>query len=289
MKSKIQWIFGEVNPKGRAAQFHESGINTKKRNLKEKIIIEKRNRVSYISLYKPPANGYEIHLLKLLAEKIKTATADIEIKVVVIQSALEKFFCAGADIKIFAANTVEQNKEMVVVARSVSNLIMESPKIFIAALNGHTLGGGLELAMACDIRLAADGNFLLGLPEIKLGLMPGNGGAPRLINLIGAGRAIELLITGSPIQAEKALQYGLVNHIFPKEIFKREVEQYAEKLASGPAKAMAQVKYFNRHFMGMNVAQALDLEAKCVNPLYDTKDAKEAFQAFIEKRKPHFE
>ena len=257
--------------------------------MQEKINIAKKNRVAYITLNKPPANGYEIDLLKLLAEKIKKINADDEIKTIVLQSALGKFFCAGADIKVFAKNTTEQNKEMVVVAREVCELINNSPKIFIAAINGHTLGGGLELAMACDIRLAAEGNYFFGLPEIKLGLIPGNGGTVRLINLIGAGRAIELLTTGENVQPEQAHQYGLVNHIFPKNNFKKKVEKYAEKLAAGAGKAMAKIKQFNIQSMGMDLNQALELEKKYVNGLYDTFDAKEGFDAFIEKRPPNFE
>ena len=254
----------------------------------KKITVEKKHRVAYLSINKPPANGYEIDLLGLLIEEINKINIDDEVKVVVLKSELEKFFCAGADIKVFGKNTVEQNKEMVSVARTVCDLITKSSKVFIAALNGHTLGGGLELAMACDIRLAATGSYSIGLPEIKLGLMPGNGGTIRLIHLIGAGKALELLISGASIQPEQALQFGLINRLFPKELFINEVEKYAERLASGPAQAMAKVKYFANRCMGMNLNEALQLEAECVNQLYATKDAKEAFQAFIEKRKPNF-
>lgn len=255
----------------------------------EKINLEKRNRVAYLSINKPPANGYEIDLLGKLKQKIEKINIEDEIKVIVLQSALEKFFCAGADIKVFGLNTVAQNQKMVAVARNVCDLITKSSKIFIAALNGHTLGGGLELAMACDIRLAVAGDYLLGLPEIKLGLMPGNGGTIRLIHLIGAGRALELLISGSSLQPEQALKYGLVNHLFPKDIFKDEVEKYAENLAIGPAKAMEQVKYFTNQSVGMNLKDALQLESACIQKLYATKDAQEAFRAFLEKRKPNFE
>ena len=204
-------------------------LDNKKQDLEKRISIEKKNRVAYISFNKPPANGYEIGFLGLLAQKLKAIETDDNIKVVVIRSALEKFFCGGADIKVFGANTVEQNQEMVVFARKVCEIITQIPKICIGALNGHALGGGLELAMACDIRLASEGDFLLGLPEINLGLVPGNGGMPRLIHLIGAGRAMELLLTGDSIQPQQALQYGLVNHLFPEKTFNKEVEIYAEK------------------------------------------------------------
>ncbi len=256
---------------------------------KNLISIQKINRVGYLTLNKPPANGYEIDLLRLLLKTTEALNEENEIKVVVLGSSLEKFFCGGADIKVFGSNTTEQNKAMVKEARKVGAAINNSPKIFIAAINGHTLGGGLELAMACDIRLAAEGNYLLGLPEIKLGLIPGNGGTIRLIHLVGAGRAMELLLSGNAIQPEQALEYGLLNKIFPKESFEIALQEYARKLADGPSQAMSKIKQFINRSTGMNLSQGLVLEEQYVNELYETFDAQEGFKAFIEKRQPNFE
>ena len=258
-------------------------------NSNDQITLQKRNRVGYLILNKPPANGYEISFQTRLIHLIQEIEEDRDIKVVVIRSALEKFFCGGADIKVFGSNTTEQNKAMVIAAREACMWITSSSRIFIAALNGHTLGGGLELAMACDLRLAMEGEYLIGLPEINLGLMPGNGGAARLIHLIGAGRATEMLLTGEPIRPEEALRFGLLHRVFPNAVFQDEVETFAEKLATGPGQAMAQVKHFANRSMGMSLAQALALEGECVDQLYETADAREGFRAFLEKRKPNFE
>ncbi len=177
---------------------------------------------------------------------------------------------------------------MVVAARRVCHLISTSNNIFIAAFNEHILGGALELAMACDIRLAALGNYLIGLPEIKLGLILGNGRTVRLINLIGASRAMELLVTGNTINAVTAHQFRLINQLFPADSFENDVNQYCTALAAGAGEAMASIKKFVLESQGLNAQQALYLETALVNPLYETPDGIEGFQAFIEKRTPNF-
>ena len=160
---------------------------------------------------------------------------------------------AGADIKIFGANDTATNKLMVDAARLVCQRITSSPKIFVVLLSGHALGGGLELAMACDIRLAAEGKYLLGLPEVNLGLMPGNGGAVRLVNLIGASKALELMLTGDPILPQKAYELGLINQLFTKESFEEETNKYIQKLASMPAMAMTAIKQYVYRSTGVSV------------------------------------
>jgi enoyl-CoA hydratase len=257
--------------------------------MKESISYYTENKVGYISLDKPPANGYDIVYLQQLSQTISEINVDKRIKVVVIQSNLPKFFCGGADIKVFAANTIEENQMMVVAARNISDLISKSDKVYIAAIKGHSLGGGLELAMACDLRIAAKGNYLLGLPEIKLGLIPGNGGTIRLIHLIGAGRAMDLLLTGDSITPEIAHQYGLINRLYPEQDFASCVIQFAENLASGPGKAMALTKKYCNKSRGMTIKDGLALEKKYVDSLYNTNDAMEGFNAFIEKRPPQFD
>ncbi|MGM8362055.1 enoyl-CoA hydratase/isomerase family protein [Flavobacterium sp. ARAG 55.4] len=251
-----------------------------------KIKIEKEYAV--LSLNKPPANSYDKNYLKLINKALVDIESDSSIKVILIESTSDKFFCAGADIKVFSQNTTEQNAEMVVAAREVSTTIASSSKIVIAAIRGHVLGGGLEMAMSCDIRLAATGNYLVGLPEVKLGLMPGNGGTPRMIDLIGAGRAMELLVTGNSISPEKAFHYGLFNQLFEATEFKTKVHQYVQELALGAGEAMSAIKKYIQLHKGMNLQESLDFETKSVETLYDTYDAKEGFQAFVEKRKPKF-
>ena len=178
-------------------------------DISNQLMVNQRKGIATISLNRPPANSYYQEYLELLAETIKQIDQDESTKVVLINSTSEKFFCAGADIKIFSSNTSEENARMVVAAREVSASITNSKKIFVAAIAGHCLGGGLEITMACDLRLAAEGNYLIGLPEVKLGLMPGNGGTPRLIDLIGMSRAMELLVTGENINPQQAFDFGL--------------------------------------------------------------------------------
>ncbi len=252
------------------------------------IQLEKNGRVGTIIINRPPANSYEINILTLLANTIEQANNDKDIKVVVIKSASEKFFVAGADIKIFGANDTATNKLMVDAARLVCQRITSSPKIFVVLLSGHALGGGLELAMACDIRLAAEGKYLLGLPEVNLGLMPGNGGAVRLVNLIGASKALELMLTGDPILPQKAYELGLINQLFTKESFEEETNKYIQKLASMPAMAMTAIKQYVYRSTGVSVQEGLDLETELVDPLYDSEDATEGYKAFVEKRTPNF-
>ncbi|GAF04509.1 putative enoyl-CoA hydratase echA8 [Saccharicrinis fermentans DSM 9555 = JCM 21142] len=170
------------------------------------ITLERKNRVGYIVINRPKANCYEINFHKQLIACLEEANADDEIKVIVVKSALEKFFCAGADIKVFEANTVAENKVMVKHAQMVADKLSNSPKVTIAAINGHALGGGLELAMACDFRLASEGKYFMGLPEIKLGLMPGNGGSQRLIRLIDKSKALELLMTGDHMDLRRHMK-----------------------------------------------------------------------------------
>ena len=256
--------------------------------MEQVISLEIKNRVGYIIINRPKANCYEINFHKQLINYLNSANANPEVKIIVLKSALEKFFSAGADVKIFEANTVEENKAMVDHARMAANLLAGSKKITIAAINGHALGGGLELAMACDIRLAGEGSYFLGLPEIKLGLIPGNGGSQRLIRIVGKGKALELLLTGDNIGPAEAFRIGLVNHLYATDEFQRKVIEYAEKLAQGPLEAMAAAKICVNKGIELSLADGLKLENELVTPLYGTEDAAEGSRAFVEKRKPNF-
>ncbi len=258
-------------------------------DISSQLLVSKSNGVATISLNRPPANSYYYDYLKLISTSVKEASNDNQVKVLLLNSTSDKFFCAGADIKVFSNNTTKQNAEMVKAAREVCEALVQSSKIVIAAINGHVLGGGLEIVMACDIRLAAKGNYLVGLPEVKLGLMPGNGGTPRLIDLIGASRAMELLVTGDAISSQKAYDFGLFNQLYTADVFENEVNNYVVNLAQGAGKAMASIKKYVQLHKGRNLEESLNLETELVNPLYNTNDAKEGFLAFVEKRKPKFD
>jgi enoyl-CoA hydratase/carnithine racemase len=163
-----------------------------------------------------------------------------------------------------------------------------SPKVFVAAINGHALGGGLEMALACDLRFAAEGNYRIGLPEVTLGLLPGNGGTQRLPRLIGANKALEMMITGEAVGPADALRLGIVNRLFPEDKLMAETEAYARRLASGATLAVGQIKQAVYRGLALNLAEALALERELIQPLFDTEDAKEGFAAFAEKRQAMF-
>jgi enoyl-CoA hydratase/carnithine racemase len=242
--------------------------------------------VGMILLNRPPANSYEINFMRELDAAIEAAVANDEVKVVILRSASEKFFSAGADIKAFMANDTAANMEMIRVAHETEAKIAAAPKIFIAAINGHALGGGLEMALACDLRFAAEGNYRLGLPEVTLGLLPGNGGTQRLPRLIGANKALEMMITGESIGPQEALSLGLVNKLFPADKLLEETEAYARKVASGATVAIAAIKRAVYAGIDMPLDKALAYERKLIEPLFNTADAAEGFAAFAEKRPP---
>ena len=152
--------------------------------------------IGTITLDNPPANSYDIELMRELADAIGAASADAGVRVVVLRSASERFFSAGADVKRFLANDLDANMDMIRLAHEALASIARSPKLFVAWIAGHALGGGLEMALACDLRYAAEGPYRLGTPEVTLGLLPGNGGTQRLPRLIAPGPALELLLTG---------------------------------------------------------------------------------------------
>ncbi len=252
------------------------------------IRLEIKKRIGYILINKPKANGYDILFMKLLAEKIEEATLNDEVKIIALKSTLPRFFCAGADIKVFQKNTVAENKEMVTYANLVAKKLHEIPKITVALINGHTLGGGLELALACDIRLASDADYQIGMSEINLGLMPGNGGTQRLIRLINLSRALELLLKGNSITPDQAFDIGLVNQFYPESEFEALSTAYLENLALGSASAMQAIKQAVNQGIELSLEEGLLLETKLADSLYDTEDAKEGLKAFIERRSPNF-
>jgi enoyl-CoA hydratase/carnithine racemase len=237
-------------------------------------------------LNRPPANSYEINFMRDLYTAIEAVRGDEEIKAVILCSASEKFFSAGADIKAFMANDTAANMEMIRFAHETEAKMAAAPQIFIAAINGHALGGGLEMALACDLRFAAEGNYRLGLPEVTLGLLPGNGGTQRLPRLIGANKALEMMITGESVGPEEALRLGLVNRLFPADILMQETMAYAHKVAAGASRAITAIKQAVYDGTQMPLEDALAYERQLIQPLFDSEDAAEGFKAFSEKRPP---
>ncbi len=250
------------------------------------VTFSKSDSLGYITLDRPPANSYEIGFMRDLDAAIESAVAESGVQVVIFRSASEKFFSGGADIKAFAANSTAANMEMIHTAHAALDKMAASSKIFIAVIQGHAMGGGLEMALACDLRFAAEGSYRMGLPEVTLGLLPGNGGTQRLPRLIGANRALEMMLTGETVTPERALELGIVNRIFPVEQIEQETEAYAGKLAQGASRAVGGIKQAVYRGIAMDLKDGLGIELDLMEPLFDSEDAKEGLTAFAEKRAP---
>ncbi|RKF17940.1 enoyl-CoA hydratase/isomerase family protein [Alginatibacterium sediminis] len=252
------------------------------------VLFEKQGHIGILTLNRPPANAYHLEMLNCFNTSLRQAINDPEINAIIVDSSSEKFFCAGADIKVFEANTTEENAKMISQARENMALIENCEKVVIAVINGHCLGGGLEIALACDIRFAAKHQYLIGLPEINLGLIPGNGGSQRLTRLIGVSNAIQMLSTGDSISAQEAYRMGLINQLFDSEELMPAAVALASKLGQGPALAIAATKKAVYGGALLPMAEALELEKRLVDTLYDTQDGQEGFRAFVEKRPAQF-
>jgi enoyl-CoA hydratase/carnithine racemase len=253
-----------------------------------RVIAAADGAVGTITLNHPKANSYDLRFMQDLDAALETHLASDAVKVVIVQSALEKFFCAGADIKAFQANTTEANMKMIRFAHRSLRKMGESPKVFVAAINGFALGGGLEIALACDLRFAAEGDYKLGLPEVTLGLLPGNGGTQRLPRLIGRTKALDLMITGRTVDPREALALGIVDRLFPAGDLAAETSKYAKRLAAGATLAVGRIKRAVMEGMDLPLDDALALERDLMEPLFDTQDAKEGIAAFAEKRAPTY-
>jgi enoyl-CoA hydratase/carnithine racemase len=251
-----------------------------------RVIAAEDGAVGTITLNHPKANSYDLAFMEELDQAIESMNGNDAIKVVVLRSGLDKFFSAGADIKAFQGNSTKGNMKMIRFAHQTLRKMGHSPKVFIAAIGGHALGGGLEMALACDLRFASDGDFRIGLPEVTLGLLPGNGGTQRLPRLIGRARALDLMITGEPVSPRRAHELGIVDRLFPESSFQEETMKYARRLASGATLAVAKIKQAVYEGLELPLSDALKLERELIEPLFDSDDSKEGFTAFAEKRQP---
>jgi enoyl-CoA hydratase/carnithine racemase len=252
------------------------------------ISFEQSGGVGTITLNYPPANAYDTARLHEMADVITRIRQDDGVRVVVVRSGLEKFFSAGADISVLQTSSPASFANLLVVAHETMDMIAHTPKIFIAAVAGHCIGGGLELALACDLRFGAEGRYGIGLGEINLGLNPAMGGTQRLPRLIQRSRALHLMVTGETIKPEVAHQWGILDRLFPADAFMGEVTAYAEKLAKGPSLAQGYAKLSLNEGLESSLAEGLTLERAHQNLLFKSEDAGEGVKAFLEKRPAQF-
>jgi enoyl-CoA hydratase/carnithine racemase len=251
------------------------------------VTAEVKDRVGWITLDRPPANSYDAEFLEEL-DRCVGEVAEAEVAVAVIRSASEKFFSAGADVKAFLERSPEDNMVMCRRAHRVLGRFADEAPLFVAAIAGHALGGGYEIALACDIRVAAEGRYRIGLPEVTLGLLPGTGGTQRLPRLIGRGRALELMTTGRTVSPAEAERIGMVDRLVPAAEFDQAVAELAAGLAAGAPLAIAAVTRVVNDGLERSLEDALERELQELAALFASEDAREGMTAFTEKRPPGY-
>ncbi len=252
--------------------------------------LEKEGSVGIIVLDRPPANTYDYAFLREFAGAIDDARMNLDIRsAVVITSASEKFFSAGADVGVFASGTPRSRFMTALMAHEAFRKMENTPLVFIAAIAGHCLGGGLELALACDLRFAAEGSYQIGLPEVSLGLFPGSGGTQRLPRLVGLSKGLDMIANATTFRPAEAKDAGIVDRLFPDADACREgAIEYAEKLAAGPGVAIGHAKLAITQGYGGPLDLGLAIEREAIGRVFVSEDAEEGIRAFKEKRKPEF-
>jgi methylglutaconyl-CoA hydratase len=244
------------------------------------------NGIAIITLNRPEAaNALSTALLNDLAQLLRDLAFERDVRVVIFTGAGEKVFCAGADLKERAGMNETEVRQTVALIRETINQIEQLPQPVICALNGSAFGGGLELALACDIRIAAD-TAQLGLTETSLGIIPGAGGTQRLPRLIGKGKAKELIFTAKRITAKEAEQIGLVEYAVPREQLMEKAMEIAEQIVANAPIALTQAKIAINRGLDVDLATGLRIEQMAYDITIPTKDRLEGLQAFKEKRKP---
>ena len=251
--------------------------------------LEKEGKVGVIVLDRPPANSYDYQFLRDFAGAIDDARLDPDVRNVVVTSASEKFFSAGADVGAFAAGSPRSRFMTALLAHEAFRKMESSPLVFVAAIAGHCLGGGFELALACDLRFAAEGSYQIGLPEVNLGLFPGSGGTQRLPRRIGLAKAIDFIANATTLQPKQAHEAGLVDRLFPDATACRAgAIEYASKLGEGPSVAIGHAKLAATLGYGGPIDLGLALEREAIGRIFVSDDADEGIKAFSEKRKASF-
>src|SRR2546428_3672026 len=249
---------------------------------------EKQDAIGHIVLDRPPANSYDRAFLDELDAAIASAANDEAVKAIVVRSASEKFFSAGADVSVFAKSDLDGQNAFVVCANDAMGKFESTPKVVVAAINGHCLGGGLEMALCCDFRIAAEGSYRIGLPEVTLGLLPGTGGTQRVPRLIGRQKALDFMLRGTTMPPQDALAPRVVDEVLPRGQLPRKAPERAQGYPTGPTYAMGQIKLATAPGTGMTPSEGPALERPAPRAGFGAEDAREGVTAFVEKRKPNY-
>jgi enoyl-CoA hydratase len=261
----------------------------------KKIDYRARDGIATIELSDPPANTYSYEMMREIDAAVLDARMDAAVSVIVLRGAGDKFFCAGANIGMLKDADPEFKYYFCLHANETLNRLEQTPKLVIAALNGHTVGGGLEVAMAADLRIARKDGGKIGLPEVALGVLPGTGGTQRLARLVGKARAIELMIAGRLMSFDDAHALGLVTEVWDERAlggrtFAAAVEDYARQFTPPhkASKAVGRIKRAVQSGVESGFAEGLALERELQQLLFESGDAREGITANVEKRKPNF-
>ncbi|MFN6201921.1 MAG: enoyl-CoA hydratase/isomerase family protein [Acidobacteriota bacterium] len=253
----------------------------------ENILIERNDRLAIITINRPDKlNALNIRTREELSDALDELRDDPAIRVVIITGAGEKAFIAGADISEFEGRTAIEQRA-VMRARNIFTTAEEFPKPLIAMINGFCLGGGNELAMCCDLRIASE-KARFGQPEINLGIIPGGGGTQRLTRLIGEGRSMQMILTGEMIDAEEAQRIGLVNEVHPFAELREKTLALAARIASKSPVALSMAKAAVKGASRTTLREGLDLEIDLFSLCFSSEDKDEGVRAFLEKRQPDF-
>jgi enoyl-CoA hydratase/carnithine racemase len=251
------------------------------------VTAEVRDRVGWITLDRPPDNRYDAAFLDEL-DRCVGEVAEAEVAAAVIRSASDTFFSAGVDVAGLLERSPDENLAMCRRAHRVLGRFADESPLFVAAIAGHALGAGYELALACDIRIAAEGQYRIGLPDVTLGLLPASGGAQRLPRLVGLGRALDLMTTGRTVTPAEAERIGMVDRLVPAAEFDAAVAELAAGLAAGAPLAVAAITRVVNDGVERSLADALDRDLEELADLFASDDAREGMTAFTEKRPPSF-
>jgi enoyl-CoA hydratase len=246
--------------------------------------------VAVITMNDPPANTYTYEMNRQLDDCILRARMENDVHVIVLTGAGEKFFSAGANIRMLSEVDPTFKYYFCLHANEMLLRLEHTPKLVIAAINGHCVGGGLEIAMAADLRIARKDAGKIGLPEVNLGVLPGTGGTQRLSRLVGKSKAIELMVTGNTFSFEEAKEMGIINDVFEREAFMDNVMEYARQFCppNKAAKAVGHIKRSVQTGWELPMESALAIERELQALLFNSQDAKEGLHAYVEKRPATF-
>lgn len=247
--------------------------------------------VAVLTLTNPPANGYSHAMMRQLDEAVLKARFDSAVHVLVLTGAGEKFFCAGADIHGLATMDPGEKYNFCLHANETLLRLEHTPKLVIAALNGHTVGGGLEVALACDLRIAKQGSGKIGLPEVALGVLPGTGGTQRLVRTVGKAKALELMVSGRNLSFAEGLAEGLLHRVVDAEPFLEHVLEYARTFCP-PHRASLAVGLIKRAVQSggeVPLESGLALERELQSRLFASDDAQRGIRSYLDKVQAEFE